>query len=174
MTDRVHLIGRSLLAMLAISLASGCTGLPQPTFSPDAYTPDPSVYPDITISGASEILGRTSATLSITLTAQPSTTTQVDITSNDPRITVSPSTVTFTPGTYTLPREVSVVGFDGTPDGEQIWPGLTTVVQPTRRMASAVCRALLDSVERRQPDRSTSVEFAVELLVRESTAAPAR
>lgn len=73
-----------------------------------------------------------------------------------------------------VPRDVSVVGFDGTPDGEQIWPGLTTVVQPTQRMASAVCRALLDSMERRQPDRSTSIEFAVELLVRESTAGPGR
>jgi DNA-binding LacI/PurR family transcriptional regulator len=73
-----------------------------------------------------------------------------------------------------VPGEVSVVGFDGTPDGEQIWPGLTTVVQPTRRMAIAACEALLDSVERRQTDRSTSVEFAVELLVRESTAAPGR
>lgn len=71
-----------------------------------------------------------------------------------------------------VPAEVSVVGFDGTPDGEQIWPGLTTVVQPTRRMAVAACEALLDSVERRQTDRSTSVEFAVELLVRESTAPP--
>ncbi len=73
-----------------------------------------------------------------------------------------------------VPESVSVVGFDGTPDGEQIWPGLTTVVQPTRRMAIAVCQALLDSVEHRQPDRNTSVEFAVELLVRESTAAPPR
>ena len=73
-----------------------------------------------------------------------------------------------------VPEDVSVVGFDGTPDGEQIWPGLTTVVQPTRRMASAVCQALLDSVERRQGDRSTSVEFAVELLVRESTGKPTR
>lgn len=73
-----------------------------------------------------------------------------------------------------VPEEVSVVGFDGTPDGEQIWPGLTTVVQPTRRMAVAACEALLDRVERRQTDRSTSVEFTVELLVRESTAAPRR
>jgi DNA-binding LacI/PurR family transcriptional regulator len=73
-----------------------------------------------------------------------------------------------------VPKEVSVVGFDGTPDGEQIWPGLTTVMQPTRRMAIAACQALLDSVDRRQPDRSTSVEFAVELLVRESTAVPQR
>jgi LacI family transcriptional regulator len=73
-----------------------------------------------------------------------------------------------------VPAEVSIVGFDGTPDGEQIWPGLTTVLQPTRLMAIAACEALLDSVERRQTDRSTSVEFAVELLVRESTAAPRR
>jgi DNA-binding LacI/PurR family transcriptional regulator len=73
-----------------------------------------------------------------------------------------------------VPADVSVVGFDGTPDGEQIWPGLTTVIQPTRLMAIAACEALLGSVERRQPDRSTSVEFAVELLVRESTGAPSR
>jgi LacI family transcriptional regulator len=73
-----------------------------------------------------------------------------------------------------VPADVSVVGFDGTPDGEQCWPGLTTVMQPTSRMAVAACKALLDSVERRQVDRSTSVDFAVELLVRESTAAPAR
>jgi LacI family transcriptional regulator len=73
-----------------------------------------------------------------------------------------------------VPAEVSVVGFDGTPDGEQCWPGLTTVAQPTERMASAACQALLESVEQRKPDRSTSVEFAVELLVRESTGAPGR
>ncbi len=73
-----------------------------------------------------------------------------------------------------VPADVSVVGFDGTPDGEQCWPGLTTVMQPTSRMAVAACQALLDSVERRQGDRSTSVDFAVEMLVRESTAAPAR
>jgi DNA-binding LacI/PurR family transcriptional regulator len=73
-----------------------------------------------------------------------------------------------------VPADVSVVGFDGTPDGEQIWPGLTTVMQPTRLMAIAACEALLDSVERRQPGRSTSVEFVVELLVRESTGAPCR
>jgi LacI family transcriptional regulator len=74
----------------------------------------------------------------------------------------------------TVPADVSVVGFDGTPDGEQFWPGLTTVVQPTQRMAMAACLALLDSVERRKPaeDRTTLSEFAVELLARESTAAP--
>jgi len=73
-----------------------------------------------------------------------------------------------------VPGSVSVVGFDGTRDGEQVWPGLTTVVQPTQRMAIALGQALLESIEKRQPDRNTSAEFAVELLVRESTAAPRR
>jgi DNA-binding LacI/PurR family transcriptional regulator len=71
-----------------------------------------------------------------------------------------------------VPGEVSVVGFDGTPDGEQCWPGLTTVVQPTRAMAKSACEVLLDRVEKRESDRTTSSEFAVELLVRESTGKP--
>lgn len=72
-----------------------------------------------------------------------------------------------------VPAEVSVVGFDGTPDGGQCWPGLTTVQQPTQRMAMAACQALLDSVERRQPEVRTRLpEFAGEILVRESTAGP--
>lgn len=71
-----------------------------------------------------------------------------------------------------VPGDVSVVGFDGTPDGEQCWPGLTTVVQPTRAMAMAACRTLVDAVERRHSEPSSSIEFAVELLVRESTAPP--
>jgi DNA-binding LacI/PurR family transcriptional regulator len=73
-----------------------------------------------------------------------------------------------------VPEDVSIVGFDGTPDGEQCWPGLTTVVQPTRLMAKEACEALLERVEKRQLDRITSSEFEVELLVRESTGAPRR
>jgi LacI family transcriptional regulator len=73
-----------------------------------------------------------------------------------------------------VPEDVSVVGFDGTPDGEQCWPGLTTVVQPTRLMAKSACEALLDRVEKRHMDRATASEFDVELLARESTGAPRR
>lgn len=71
-----------------------------------------------------------------------------------------------------VPGEVSVVGFDGTPDGEQTWPGLTTASQPTRLMAIAACEALLGSIEARRTVRTSSVEFGVELIVRESTSAP--
>ena len=73
-----------------------------------------------------------------------------------------------------VPDDVSIVGFDGTPDGEQCWPGLTTVVQPTRLMAKTACEALLARVEKRQLDHTTTSEFDVELLARESTAAPRR
>jgi len=71
-----------------------------------------------------------------------------------------------------VPGEVSVVGFDGTPDGEQCWPGLTTVLQPTQQMAISACEALLERIDRRQQGSGSSIEFAVQLLVRESTGAP--
>lgn len=69
-----------------------------------------------------------------------------------------------------VPREVSVAGFDGIEAGGTCWPGLTTVVQPTRRMAATACEALLQFVENREHDRAAAVAYGVELLVRESTA----
>ena len=69
-----------------------------------------------------------------------------------------------------VPREVSVAGFDGIEAGGTCWPGLTTVVQPTRRMAATACEALLQFVENREHDRAATVAYGVELLVRESTA----
>jgi DNA-binding LacI/PurR family transcriptional regulator len=71
-----------------------------------------------------------------------------------------------------VPDDVSVAGFDGTPDGEQFWPGLTTVVQPTRVMSARACRALLSAIQGDDDDRVPSLEYGVELLVRQSTAAP--
>jgi LacI family transcriptional regulator, galactose operon repressor len=74
-----------------------------------------------------------------------------------------------------VPTEVSAVGFDGIPDGEQCWPGLTTVTQPTLRMARDACRTLLRRVEANSSspdDADAIVEYDVSLLLRESTAAP--
>jgi LacI family transcriptional regulator len=78
------------------------------------------------------------------------------------------------PRGVSIPADVSVVGFDGTPAGEQFWPGLTTVLQPTEQMAISACEALLDRIDRRQQDSGTSVELPVQMLERESTAAPRR
>jgi DNA-binding LacI/PurR family transcriptional regulator len=71
-----------------------------------------------------------------------------------------------------VPHHVSVVGFDGIPEGELCWPGLTTVAQPLRRMAIRACQALLECIPNRDRHRATAIEYGMELLVRESTAAP--
>ncbi len=71
-----------------------------------------------------------------------------------------------------VPGDVSVVGFDGTPDGEQFFPGLTTVSQPTRQMAEHACRGLLGIVGAAAAVERKDREYPVELLVRESTSAP--
>lgn len=68
-----------------------------------------------------------------------------------------------------VPQELSVVGFDGTPEGARFWPALTTVQQPTQAMAIHACGALLQLVSSPTQAPPTSTEFGVELVVREST-----
>ena len=67
----------------------------------------------------------------------------------------------------TLPRDLSVAGFDDTPLASQLWPPLTTVRQPTRELAYAAASLLFDgdqeAVHRRLPH---------ELVLRASTTAP--
>ena len=67
----------------------------------------------------------------------------------------------------TLPRDLSVAGFDDTPLASQLWPPLTTVRQPTRELAYAAASLLFDgdqeAVHHRLPH---------ELVLRASTAAP--
>ena len=70
-----------------------------------------------------------------------------------------------------VPKDVSIVGFDGTPDGEQCWPGLTTVTQPTRRMSRDACRALLRHIGGEIGGKRTE-EYPVELVIRESSGPP--
>ena len=57
-----------------------------------------------------------------------------------------------------VPEEISVVGFDGVPEGALYWPGLTTAKQPSQALGNAACRrAHADHREpgRGQPRRST-------------------
>jgi LacI family transcriptional regulator len=68
-----------------------------------------------------------------------------------------------------VPEDVSVVGFDGLPDGEVFWPSLTTVRQPTQQMAAHACEALLASLTGQNGPIEASVEHPMELVVREST-----
>jgi DNA-binding LacI/PurR family transcriptional regulator len=72
-----------------------------------------------------------------------------------------------------VPEDVSVVGFDGLPEGALFWPGLTTVAQPMRKMGTVACRALLDRVQGQGDEEEvTTVEYSMQLEIRESTSGP--
>jgi LacI family transcriptional regulator len=72
-----------------------------------------------------------------------------------------------------LPEDLSVVGFDDTPEAEAAHPGLTTVHQPLKelgRMAVSLLVRLMDSHQ----FEPLHVELATRLVVRSSTARPTR
>ena len=69
-----------------------------------------------------------------------------------------------------IPGALSIVGFDGLPEGALLWPALTTMAQPMREMGSAACRRLFEVIE--SPGQLQTMEFPMRLIVRESTAAP--
>jgi LacI family transcriptional regulator len=69
-----------------------------------------------------------------------------------------------------VPDDVSVVGFDGIPEGGLYWPGLTSVLQPVHRMGASGCRALLEVMQNPDLERTADVQYGVELILRESTA----
>jgi DNA-binding LacI/PurR family transcriptional regulator len=72
-----------------------------------------------------------------------------------------------------VPGEISVVGFDDIPEAEYFLPPLTTVRQNFDEMGRSSLRLLLDVM--RAPGRPpTQLTVAPELVVRGSTAAPAR
>jgi LacI family transcriptional regulator len=68
-----------------------------------------------------------------------------------------------------MPEDLSIVGFDGLPQGALLYPALTTVSQPMREMGRVACRRLFEALE--DPGRLEKIEFPMELIVRESTAA---
>jgi len=72
-----------------------------------------------------------------------------------------------------IPRDLSVIGYDDLPMAAWIGPSLTTVNQPLREMARAATRMLLELAEGGQP-ATRRIDFVTELVVRESTAPPAR
>jgi LacI family transcriptional regulator len=68
-----------------------------------------------------------------------------------------------------IPRTLSVVGFDGVAEGARMLPALTTVAQPMRRMGRAACQRLLAEIASPGSEPPGTLEFPMELLVREST-----
>ncbi len=68
-----------------------------------------------------------------------------------------------------IPRDVSVVGFDDIPASSLYWPGLTTVHQEMRGMGAAACKQLMAEVEGEDDGKAKPIEFAMKLVVRQST-----
>ncbi|MGW8481693.1 LacI family DNA-binding transcriptional regulator [Microbacterium sp. NPDC055903] len=69
-----------------------------------------------------------------------------------------------------VPRDVSVVGFDGLPEAAQLWPPLTTVQQHPELVGALAVDTLLAELAGEQ--RAQEPLVATELVVRGSTAAP--
>jgi LacI family transcriptional regulator len=72
-----------------------------------------------------------------------------------------------------VPQDLSIVGFDDLPVARWISPPLTTVRQPLTEMGWTAASMLGDLIEGK-PLPTQRVELSTELIVRESTAAPAR
>ncbi|MDG4767456.1 LacI family DNA-binding transcriptional regulator [Solwaraspora sp. WMMD406] len=71
----------------------------------------------------------------------------------------------------TVPRDLSVVGFDDIDNARWCCPPLTTIRQPLAEMAATAARLILDLAAGR-PATNTRIEIGTTLVVRESTAAP--
>lgn len=72
-----------------------------------------------------------------------------------------------------VPKDVSITGFDNIETASFVTPGLTSIRVPTRKMAELVVNQLVAIVEKK-PAPVLQTMLSVELVVRESTAAPPR
>jgi len=68
-----------------------------------------------------------------------------------------------------VPGDLSVCGFDNTAIAQIIWPKLTTVAQPIRKMGRKAAALLLD---RSNTDDPTVHTLDFEIVIRESTGTP--
>ena len=68
-----------------------------------------------------------------------------------------------------VPDELSVVGFDGVPEGALYWPGLTTAKQPSQALGQAACKALMQMIDTPEVASPERIDLPAELIVRESS-----
>lgn len=73
-----------------------------------------------------------------------------------------------------VPSQLSVIGFDGIDLGRYIYPALTTVGQSIRRQGKVAAATLLERIRKGGEGRVRRITIDPELIVRESTGAPAQ
>jgi LacI family transcriptional regulator len=71
-----------------------------------------------------------------------------------------------------VPRDLSIVGYDDSSQAEWSSPALTTVRQPSHQMGVTGVERLLAQVEGEKSPAGTRIVLPVELVVRDSSAAP--
>jgi LacI family repressor for deo operon, udp, cdd, tsx, nupC, and nupG len=69
---------------------------------------------------------------------------------------------------FSVPDDISVMGFDNIPVAKYITPPLTTISQPTDEIGTACATILLDLIEDKVPEKLRNI-LPHELLIREST-----
>ncbi len=72
----------------------------------------------------------------------------------------------------TIPKDLSVIGFDDSTTASQLWPPLTTVRLPVRDMGRKAADKLFATQEKKNGPEAGVTEVIPKLIIRESTAAP--
>jgi len=70
-----------------------------------------------------------------------------------------------------IPGDIAITGFDDTPVSEIVWPPLTTIHQPLRRMGERAANLLCEQAGQAAPDGQREI-IPHSLVVRESTLSP--
>ena len=68
-----------------------------------------------------------------------------------------------------IPKDLSVCGFDDTPSARVVWPQLTTVRQPIAEMASAAAEMLITRRFGQDDDGPADRMLDFEIAMRDST-----
>ena len=71
-----------------------------------------------------------------------------------------------------IPKDLSVVGFDDSPLSRQVWPSLTTVRQPVSDMAERATEMVIQARQQTRPnatERASTITFAYEVILRSSS-----
>ncbi|MBK8137400.1 MAG: LacI family DNA-binding transcriptional regulator [Chloroflexi bacterium] len=71
---------------------------------------------------------------------------------------------------FSIPDDISLMGFDDIPTARLVYPALTTVAQFQRQLGQRAAEMLLDRLDRGLSDRGRSLEMPYQLVERDSTA----
>ena len=69
---------------------------------------------------------------------------------------------------FSVPDDISVIGFDDIAIASYVSPPLTTIAQPTKKIGTICATLLLDLIDGKRPDQLRHI-LPHKLVVREST-----